>query len=124
MRIDYAVRQHEQWYKGDGTYGDGPDFQRWVCLRRTTSWLAHHWVGRRKEYGQGKTCQQITRCDGIISLLPVPEVEFLGEELHYTSLQALADQIAVVSACVNLKHMRDVSFGKSIGELLTRFYYV
>jgi hypothetical protein len=26
MRIDYAVRQHEQWYKGDGAYGDGPDF--------------------------------------------------------------------------------------------------
>jgi hypothetical protein len=26
MRIDYAVRQHEAWYKGDGVYGDGPDF--------------------------------------------------------------------------------------------------
>jgi hypothetical protein len=26
MRIDYAVRQHEQWYKGDGAYGDGPEF--------------------------------------------------------------------------------------------------
>lgn len=26
MRIDYAVRQHEQWYKGDGMYGDGPHF--------------------------------------------------------------------------------------------------
>jgi hypothetical protein len=26
MRVDYAVRQHEEWYKGDGTYGDGPDF--------------------------------------------------------------------------------------------------
>ena len=25
-RIDYAIRQHEQWYKGDGSYGDGPDF--------------------------------------------------------------------------------------------------
>ncbi len=24
MRIDYAIRQHEQWYKGDGLYGDGP----------------------------------------------------------------------------------------------------
>jgi hypothetical protein len=24
MRVDYAVRQHEEWYKGDGTYGDGP----------------------------------------------------------------------------------------------------
>jgi hypothetical protein len=26
MRIDYAVRQHEQWYVGDGHYGDGPQF--------------------------------------------------------------------------------------------------
>lgn len=26
MRIDYAVRQHEAWYKGDGMYGDGPEF--------------------------------------------------------------------------------------------------
>ena len=26
MRVDYAVRQHEQWYKGDGMYGDGPSF--------------------------------------------------------------------------------------------------
>jgi hypothetical protein len=26
LRVDYAVRQHEQWYKGDGIYGDGPDF--------------------------------------------------------------------------------------------------
>ena len=23
-RVDYAVRQHAQWYKGDGIYGDGP----------------------------------------------------------------------------------------------------
>lgn len=26
MRVDYAVRQHEQWYQGDGIYGDGPKF--------------------------------------------------------------------------------------------------
>jgi hypothetical protein len=26
VRVDYALRQHDQWYKGDGTYGDGPDF--------------------------------------------------------------------------------------------------
>lgn len=26
MRVDYAVRLHEQWYKGDGIYGDGPTF--------------------------------------------------------------------------------------------------
>jgi len=26
MRIDYAIQQHEQWYKGDGHYGDGLAF--------------------------------------------------------------------------------------------------
>jgi hypothetical protein len=26
MRLDYALRQHEQWYLGDGLYGDGPNF--------------------------------------------------------------------------------------------------
>jgi hypothetical protein len=25
-RVDYALRQHEQWYRGDGVYGDGPDY--------------------------------------------------------------------------------------------------
>jgi len=26
MRVDYAVRQHEQWYLGDGAYGDGAEW--------------------------------------------------------------------------------------------------
>ena len=26
LRVDYALRQHAQWYKGDGAYGDGPAF--------------------------------------------------------------------------------------------------
>lgn len=26
MRVDYALKQHEQWYLGDGIYGDGPEF--------------------------------------------------------------------------------------------------
>jgi hypothetical protein len=26
QRIEYALKKHEQWYAGDGTYGDGPDF--------------------------------------------------------------------------------------------------
>jgi hypothetical protein len=26
MRVDYALRQHDEWYKGDGAYGDGPQF--------------------------------------------------------------------------------------------------
>lgn len=26
MRVDYAIRKHDEWYKGDGIYGDGPQF--------------------------------------------------------------------------------------------------
>lgn len=26
VRIQYALKKHEEWYLGDGTYGDGPDF--------------------------------------------------------------------------------------------------
>jgi hypothetical protein len=26
MRMDYAIKEHQTWYKGDGTYGDGPNF--------------------------------------------------------------------------------------------------
>lgn len=26
VRVDYAIRQHEQWYAGDGLYKDGPEF--------------------------------------------------------------------------------------------------
>ncbi len=26
MRVDYALRQHQAWYLGDGMYGDGPHF--------------------------------------------------------------------------------------------------
>jgi len=26
VRVDYALRQVQEWYKGDGAYGDGPDF--------------------------------------------------------------------------------------------------
>lgn len=27
MRVDYALKQHEEWYVGDGVYGDGPAFR-------------------------------------------------------------------------------------------------
>ena len=26
MRVDYALKEHQNWYKGDGIYGDGPEF--------------------------------------------------------------------------------------------------
>lgn len=54
VRVDYALRQHDAWYKGDGAYGDGPQFH-WdyynsfvihpmlldvldACREETTAW--------------------------------------------------------------------------------------
>lgn len=54
VRVEYAVRQHEQWYKGDGVYGDGPKF-RWdyynsfviqpmlIDILRTVSKVSRDW---------------------------------------------------------------------------------
>ena len=68
LRVDYALRQHEQWYKGDGTYGDGAEFH-WdyynsfvihpmlidvldVCKDETTAWkdLAARVHARARRY--------------------------------------------------------------------------
>jgi hypothetical protein len=64
MRIDYAVRQHQQWYVGDGLYGDGPRFH-WDyynsfviqpmlldVLRATTNWQSMYAdiLARAKRY--------------------------------------------------------------------------
>jgi hypothetical protein len=56
MRIDYAVRQHQQWYVGDGVYGDGPHFHfdyynsfviqpMLVDVLRNMSALTKNWAG-------------------------------------------------------------------------------
>src|SRR5204862_205449 len=74
LRVDYALRQHEQWYKGDGAYGDGPDFH-WdyynsfvihplllavvdACKDEATAWkeLALP-ITRRANIGDANGCQ-------------------------------------------------------------------
>ena len=49
VRVDYALRQHEQWYKGDGTYGDGPDFH-WDYYN---SLVIHPAAGRPRRLWRG-----------------------------------------------------------------------
>jgi hypothetical protein len=37
MRVDYAIRTHETWYKGDGVYSDGPEY----CWNYYNSFVIH-----------------------------------------------------------------------------------
>ena len=58
LRVDYAVKKHAEWYKGDGLYGDGPDFHfdyynAFVIhpmLTDILKVLADNGKGSRKEY--------------------------------------------------------------------------
>ncbi|MGY4385542.1 hypothetical protein ACVWYN_002582 [Pedobacter sp. UYP24] len=54
MRIDYAIKSHENWYLGDGTYGDGPDL---------------HW-----DYYNSFVIQPM--------LLDISRIAFVNQELH------------------------------------------
>jgi hypothetical protein len=99
-RVDYAVRQHEQWYVGDGVYGDGPQFH-WdyynsfviqpmlvdvlqACAPREPAWeRLQEPVGRRAQ-----------RYAAILERMISPEGTFppVGRSLAYRfgALQALA----------------------------------
>jgi hypothetical protein len=100
MRVDYALRQHEQWYKGDGAYGDGPQFH-WdyynsfviqpmmldvldVCRDQSAAW---------KELA-GRVEARARRYAAVLERLIAPDGTFppIGRSLAYRfgALQALA----------------------------------
>ena len=91
MRVDYALRQHEQWYKGDGHYGDGPSFH-WdyynsfviqpmlidvldVCAGEMPAWKEMH----------GRVRERAARYAAIQERLISPEGTFpaIGRSLAY-----------------------------------------
>jgi hypothetical protein len=58
--IDHAIQSHEQWYRGDGAYGDGPEFH-WdyynsyviqpflIDVLETMAKVTDRWAARRPE---------------------------------------------------------------------------
>jgi hypothetical protein len=90
-RVDYAIHQHEAWYLGDGTYGDGPEFH-WDYYN---SFVIHpfllqifdrvaetddHWLALRP-----KIQQRATRYAAIQERLISPEGTYpaIGRSLAY-----------------------------------------
>jgi hypothetical protein len=91
MRVDYALRQHDQWYKGDGAYGDGPEFH-WdyynsfvihpmlldvldVCREEMPAWKAL----------AGRAEQRARRYAAVLERLIAPDGSFpaVGRSLAY-----------------------------------------
>ena len=100
MRVDYALRQHEQWYRGDGAYSDGPVFH-WDYYN---SFVIHPmlvdvlaalgdahpaWTTLRDKEGP-----RATRYAGVLERLVAPDGSFppLGRSIAYRcgAFQSLA----------------------------------
>jgi hypothetical protein len=104
IRVDYALRQHEQWYKGDGLYGDGPELH-WDYYN---SFVIHPMladvieaVGEESPAWQGLTDRirrRAARYASILERLISPEGTFppIGRSIAYRAgaFQALA-QVAL-----------------------------
>jgi hypothetical protein len=120
LRVDYALRQHDQWYRGDGTYGDGPSFH-WdyynsfviqpmlldvldACRDEVTAWkeLAVRIEQRARRYAAVQ--ERLIGPDGSFppigrSLAPVRRVHLLARmALAHTSRRAVSPGR---SACVD-----------------------
>jgi hypothetical protein len=100
MRVDYALRQHEQWYRGDGAYSDGPVFH-WdyynsfvihpmlVDVLAAVGDVHPAWTAFRT-----KQEARATRYAGVLERLVAPDGSFppLGRSIAYRcgAFQALA----------------------------------
>ena len=91
MRVDYAIRQHEQWYKGDGIYGDGLFF-RWdyynsfviqpmlIDVLAAAARITDQWKAFREP-----VLQRAQRYAAVLERVIAPDVSFppLGRSLAY-----------------------------------------
>lgn len=107
MRVDYALRQHAQWYAGDGFYADGPHL-RWDYynsyvihpmlqdILATVSDQNRHWDALRQLHGP-----RMARLGVILERLIGPDGSFppVGRSLAYrcAAFQPLA-QLALAGA--------------------------
>jgi hypothetical protein len=91
VRIEYALRQHEQWYQGDGVYNDGPSF-RWdyynsfvihpmlIDVLRTVAKVSRNWNKMSKN-----VINRARRYAVILERMISPEGTFpaIGRSLSY-----------------------------------------
>lgn len=108
MRVDYALRQHEQWYEGDGAYGDGPAYH-WDYYNSFViqPMLVEVLDELGDQYGdwtelRAKTLPRVVRYAAVLERLISPEGTFppIGRSLAYRfgafqhlSLMALREQL-------------------------------
>lgn len=95
MRVEYAIYQHEQWFKGDGVYGDGPDFHfdyynsyvihpMMVDIMNT---VGHLIKGNRDHIIEKRITERAIRYAAVQEMLIAPDGSFpaVGRSITYRS---------------------------------------
>lgn len=100
MRVDYALRQHEQWYKGDGIYGDGQhfhwDYYNAFVIQPMLVDIHAALAGHDQEWDRlgGEVRRRATRWAAVQERLVAPDGSFpaIGRSLAYRcgAFQSLA----------------------------------
>ncbi|MGG1551603.1 DUF2264 domain-containing protein [Paenibacillus ferrarius] len=100
MRVDYALRQHEQWYLGDGLYGDGveyhADYYNAFVIQPMLVDIIEQVGGEYAEWGamRGKLIARAQRYAAVQERMISPEGTFppIGRSLAYRfgAFQSLA----------------------------------
>ncbi len=106
LRVEYAIRQHEQWYRGDGLYSDGPVFHldyynSFVIQPMLLDTLAE--VGPVREWISPDypkvVLKRAQRAGALLERMISPEATFppIGRSLAYrTGAMQLLAQIALI----------------------------
>lgn len=114
LRIDYALRQHEQWYKGDGIYGDGPEFHwdyynSFVIQPMLVDILqsAAGWYGEAGEQMLERALRRAGRYAAVQEALISPEGTFpaIGRSIAYR--------------CGAFQHLAQMALQKRLPDALT-----
>ncbi|MCQ2432184.1 MAG: DUF2264 domain-containing protein [Clostridia bacterium] len=94
MRVDYCLAQHEQWYKGDGVYGDGAafhwDYYNSYVIQPMMVDIARTFAPYFPENGYGQkriemTVSRATRYAAILERMIAPDGTFtvIGRSIAY-----------------------------------------
>ncbi|MEG1413701.1 MAG: DUF2264 domain-containing protein [Mucinivorans sp.] len=123
MRVDYPVREHQAWYKGDGAYGDGRNFHWDYYNSFVIQPMLVDIVGEMSRFYPGlqkTTMERAARYAEVLERQISPEgtIPAIGRSLQYrTGAMQVLSQMALLNALP-----RDLSKGQVRAGLTALFH--
>lgn len=115
MRLDYSMRQFDQWYRGDGMYGDGPDF----AYDYYNSYVIHPYLAAISNIMNDKNKNNDYKSIGEKIAQRNERYAIIQERLINTDGTFPATGRSIVYRAAAFHHLADMSWRKKLPELLS-----